>query len=113
MDAVGAARGRERAPYTHHVGALRAAYEISQQMEEPDLELDLQGEAAPHFANHSLRRHADRVARETRGVTGVSEMDIDIVFGWNEAERRKMMQLHYEGLDQAQRVRRARVTMMM
>jgi hypothetical protein len=99
--------------YVHHVGALRAAYEISARMEAPDLELDLQGEDAPHFANHSLRRHADRVARETRAQTGASEMDIDVVFGWNEAERRKNMQLHYQGLDRVQRVRRACVTMML
>jgi hypothetical protein len=36
-----------------------------------------------------------------------------LVFGWNEADRRKDMQLHYmyAGLDRAQRVSRARVTM--
>jgi hypothetical protein len=53
------------------------------------------------------------VARETRAQTGASEMDIDVVFGWNEAERRKNMQLHYQGLDRVQRVRRACVTMML
>ena len=43
--------------------------------------------------------------------TGASVMDIDQVFGWNEAKRRKDMQLHYAGLDRSQRVKRARVTM--
>ena len=52
-----------------------------------------------------------RVARETQEETGVSAMDIDIVYGWNEAQRRKDMQLHYQGLDRAQRVGHARVTM--
>ena len=74
-------------------------------------ELELQGQSEPHFANHSMRRFADRVARETRGETGASVMEIDIVFGWNEAQRRKDMQLHYAGLDRAQRVGFARVTM--
>ena len=44
--------------------------------------------------------------------TGASEMDIDVLFGWNEAERLKKMQLHYQGLDQQQRVQMAKVTMM-
>ena len=97
--------------YTHHVGALKAAYELSKSLGDVDLELELQGQSEPHFANHSMRRFADRVARETRGETGASVMEIDIVFGWNEAQRRKDMQLHYAGLDRAQRVGFARVTM--
>ena len=101
---------QEGSTYTHHVGALKKAYEISNEMEEPDLELELSGEE-PQFANHSLRRFADRVARETAPRSGASDMDIDILFGWNEAQRKKDMQLHYQGLDRAQRVQRARVTM--
>ena len=97
--------------YTHHVGALRAAYEISSSMVDADVELELQGQEVPHFANHSNRRFADRVARETRERSGASVMDIDILFGWNEAQRHKDMQLHYAGLDRMQRVGRARVTM--
>ena len=97
--------------YTHHIGALKAAYDISAKMEDPDLELELQGEERPHWANHSNRRFADRVARETSARSDVTAMDIDVVFGWNEAQRNKDMQLHYQGLDRAQRVRRARVTM--
>ena len=97
--------------YTHHIGALRAAYQLSSVMEEPDLELELGGAAEAHFANHSNRRGGDRMARETRAKSGASIMDIDMVYGWNEAQRRKDMQLHYGGQDRAQRVGRARVTM--
>ena len=99
--------------YTHHVGSMRSAYALSASMEEPDLELDLQGQETPVFANHSARRHADRVARETLDKTLCTLMDIDVVFGWNEAKRRKDMQTHYQGLDRVQRVRLARVTMYM
>ena len=99
--------------YTHHVGSMRSAYALSASMEEPDLELDLQGQETPVFANHSARRHADRVARETLEKTLCTIMDIDVVFGWNEAKRRKDMQTHYQGLDRVQRVRLARVTMYM
>ena len=104
---------QEGSTYTHHCAAMKSAYEISAAMEEPDLELDLNGESKPKFANHSARRAADRVARETQARSGVSTMDIDVHFGWLEAQRRKDMQLHYQGKDRAQRVRRARVTMYM
>jgi len=96
--------------YTHHIGALKAAYEISSKMVEPDLELELGEAEEPHWANHSMRRFSDKVARESMEETGVTTMDIDIHYGWNEAKRRKSMQLHYEGMDRAQRVKRARVT---
>ena len=97
--------------YEHHVKALKAAYEVSSALDEPDLELDLQGLEAPKWANHSLRRGSDRMARDAMERSGVSVVDIDAVFGWNEAQRKKDMQLHYEGLDRARRVGRARVTM--
>jgi hypothetical protein len=99
--------------YEHHVKSMRSAYKVSAALEEPDLELDLQGEEEPHFANHSARRHADRVARETMALTECSVMDLDITFGWNEAKRKKDMQMHYQGRDRNQRVRLARVTMYM
>ena len=52
--------------YTHLSSAMKEAYEISKGMREPDLELDLQGAKEPKFGNHStLRRHADKVARES------------------------------------------------
>ena len=46
--------------YTHLIGAIKGAYEISKEMEEPDEELDLQGLPEPKFGNHSLRRHSDK-----------------------------------------------------
>ena len=103
---------QEGSTYEHHVKALREAYEFSKGLEEPDLELELADEE-PQFANHSLRRFADRIARESMITSGATDMDIDILFGWNEAQRKKDMQLHYAGLDRAQRVQRARVTMFM
>ena len=62
----------------------------------PDPELDLQGLERPQWGHHSFRRFADTVARSTRGETGATEQDIDIIFGWLEAMYSKKMQLHYE-----------------
>ena len=102
--------------YTHLGGAMKAAYEISSKMKEPDEELDLQGKA-PKFSNHSLRRHADKLARdslhrhEADGVLGVTKQLIDFFFGWLIKEMVKDMQLHYAGLDTPSRRILARVTM--
>ena len=76
----------------------------------PDPELDLMGALEPHWTHHSWRRFADKVARDTRKETGVSDTDIDLFFGWLEAFYRKLMQLHYAG--RTDRVKRSRVTMM-
>ena len=62
----------------------------------PDPELDLQGRAEPLWGHHSFRRFADTVARTTRGLTGATEQDIDIIFGWNESMYSHKMQLHYQ-----------------
>ena len=62
----------------------------------PDPELDLQGFDSPLWGHHSLRRFADTVARETMQITGATEQDIDIVFGWLEAFYSAKMQLHYQ-----------------
>ena len=43
-------------------------------------------------------------------VTGATEEDIDIIFGWQEAFYSHKMQLHYR--DRFDRVRRAAVTSM-
>ena len=48
------------------------------------------------------------MARQTRGQTGATERDIDLVFGWQEAMYAATMQLHYESIDDV--VRRAAVT---
>ena len=103
--------------YTHLVEAIKEAYVISKEMDEADLELDLQGLAEPHFGNHSLRRHADKLARESlhlhaaRGVVEVTKELIDYFFGWLLKEMEKIMQLHYAGLDRPSRRSLARVTM--
>jgi hypothetical protein len=77
----------------------------------PDLELDLQGLDKPLWGHHSGRRCADTVARNTMAVTGATERDIDLIFGWKEAFYSKEMQLHYES--SFDRERRCMVTSMM
>ena len=76
----------------------------------PDPELDLQGFGEPLWGHHSLRRFEDTVARETMHLTGASEQDIDIIFGWLEAFYSQKMQLHYQS--RFTRERRSVVTSM-
>ena len=103
--------------YTHLSGAMRMAYEISSKMDEPDLELDLQGRKEPKFSNHSLRRHSDKVARESLplhlsdGSSEITKQVIDYFYGWLLKEMTKDMQLHYAGLDRPSRRILARVSM--
>ena len=75
-------------------------------------ELDLQGLKTPLWGSHSLRRGADRVARAHMEETGVTESDIDILFGWREKYYSQLMQVHYAGLARADRVKKAKVTSM-
>ena len=96
--------------YKHLIGALKGAWEISSAMEEPDLELDLEGLEKPKWAHHTFRRTSDRFARASMKETGVSEVDIDDQFGWEQAERAKKQQLAYAG--RQHRAQRARITMM-
>ena len=77
----------------------------------PDPELDLCGMEEPLWGHHSGRRGADTVARQTMHITGATERDIDMVFGWKEAFYSKEMQLHYES--SFDRERRCMVTSMM
>ena len=96
--------------YTLLSKAMDMAYVMANSAEKgPDPELDLMGSLRPKWSNHSWRRFADRVARETRPLTGATEVDIDLFFGWQEAFYKKLMQLHYAG--RMDRVKRARVTM--
>ena len=62
----------------------------------PDPELDLQGFEEPLWGHHSFRRFADSVARQTMSVTGATEQDIDLSFGWMERLYNHKMQVHYE-----------------
>ena len=81
--------------YTWLHGVMEAAFAASQAMV-PDPELDLMGLSEPLWGHHSFRRFADTVARQTRHLTGASEQDIDMYFGWMEAFYSAKMQLHYE-----------------
>ena len=74
------------------------------------MDLDLEGLEEPKWAHHSFRRTADRLARASMQETGASKEDLDDMFGWNQAERAKDMQVHYAG--RLERSKRARVTMM-
>ncbi len=69
---------------------------------------DLEGREEPSFGEHSLRRLADTVARRTMEATGATEMDLDLMFGWQERMYSRKMQIHYE--QRFTRERRACVT---
>ena len=68
------------------------------------------GYDAPLWGNHSFRRFADTIARQTMAVTGASEQDIDLYFGWMERFYQQKMQVHYES--RFTRKRRIAVTSM-
>ena len=75
-----------------------------------DPELDLMGRTVPYFRNHANRRFADKVAREAMRRGLVSDVDIDIFFGWKQKEHAQNSQLHYAGEGRGDRVRRSLVT---
>ena len=106
-----------KSTYTHLVGAMKLAFKMSNEMADVDLELDLQGLTEPKWGNHSLRRHSDKVARESLhkhsegSVQAVTKQVIDYFYGWLLKDMRKDMQLHYAGLDRPQRRVLARVSM--
>ena len=52
------------------------------------------------------------VARQTMHLTGATERDIDMVFGWKEAFYSKEMQLHYATMGLVERIKQARITCM-
>ena len=84
----------------------RAAAEVAERGTDP--ELDLQGFSEALWGHHSLRRFVDTVARQTMALTGASEMDIDLYFGWLERFYHQKMQIHYES--RFTRTRRTAVT---
>ena len=96
--------------YTHLIGALKRAWDLSSAMEEADEELDLDGLEKPKWGHQTFRRTADKIARATASQTGASKIDIDDMFGWKQAERAKDMQMHYSGY--GDRVHRAAITML-
>ena len=97
----------EASTYRNFIDLLPAAEAIVGQRG-ADPYFDLASRSESSYGNHSLRQMADRVARRTMSITGVSGEYIDAAFGWNEAAARKRQQLHYEG--RAERAKRARIT---
>jgi len=94
--------------YKDMVAALKLAVEATIRIHEagdvdPELERDAISEDY-HWSSHSLRRRADKVARDTQrllvaaGVAHPKEL-IDYFFGWKLREMQKDMQLHYAGMD--------------
>jgi hypothetical protein len=78
-----------------------------------DPDLDLTPGQEPTWASHSLRRLADTVARRFMEVTGVTEDQIDIYFGWHEKVLLKAMQVHYASLSIRERMALAKITGML
>ena len=89
---------------------LGEAYRLAN-LDSPDPELNLHGRVVPQWAHHSLRRGSLTSARNDMQVTGATEQEIDIVYGWNEAMYSARMQLHYDS--DFDFLRRAAVTSMM
>ena len=89
---------------------MKASYEIAN-ASSPDPELDLMGLSDPLWGHHSFRRFADTVARQTMHLTGATEEDIDLIFGWMEAFYSAKMQRHYDS--GFTRERRSKVTSLM
>ena len=78
-----------------------------------DPDLDLEPGRSPKWSTHSLRRLADTVARRFRELTGTTEDQIDIYFGWHEKILLKAMQVHYASLSILERMELSKITGMM
>ena len=63
---------------------MDAAYIAANPHGDADPWLDLGGLESAQWGHHSLRRLTDTCARKTMATTGASEMDIDLMFGWQE-----------------------------
>ena len=93
------------------VEMLQAAHKAANQNPlDPDPDLDLDARREPRWATHSLRRLADTCARRYREVSGATEAQIDIYFGWQERLLKKAMQTHYEPLSIRARMALAKIT---
>ena len=78
-----------------------------------DKDLDLAPGADAKWSSHSLRRLADTTATFYQALTGITEAQIDIYFGWHERVLLKAMQRHYASLSIRQRMALAKITGMM
>ena len=56
---------------------------------------------------------ADTTARRYKELTGTTDGEIDIFFGWNERLLRQAMQLHYASMNTRELMALAKVTGMM
>ena len=77
---------------------------------QPDIEYDATTDPEPKFANHSNRRHADRVATRSAKADDISVEDIDVFFGWELKKMSEQMQKYYAGLDRLMRLKLSKVT---
>ena len=96
--------------HVHLVPAMRAAFERVKSSGVADPEYDVTTDPEPKFANHSNRRHADRVAMRGQADSGITDEDINFFFGWELKKMAERMTLHYRGLDRVLRLRLSRVT---
>jgi hypothetical protein len=80
---------------------------------DPDPDLDVRAGEEVKWTTHSLRRLADTTARRYMEITGTSEGEIDLFFGWNERVLRKAMQTHYATMNLRELMALAKVTGMM
>ena len=80
---------------------------------DPDPDLDVREGRQAKWTTHSLRRLADTTARRYREITGTSESEIDLFFGWNERVLLKAMQQHYASMSTREVMALAKVTGMM
>jgi hypothetical protein len=87
---------------------LEQAHAIVQAREGGDPEFDAGTRIA--FGNHSLRRFADTIARQSMALLSITEEEINVYFGWKESELLKDMQRHYANMNLRERVKMARIT---
>ena len=93
---------------------LQAAFEQANAVEsDPDPDLDVRYGRDTKWSTHSLRRLADTTARRYKELTGTTDGEIDIFFGWNERLLRQAMQLHYASMNTRELMALAKVTGMM
>ena len=95
---------------TAQVPAMAAAFQRLKDMGVTDPEYDKISDPVPKFANHSNRRHADRVAVRNMKELGVTETDINFFFGWELKKMDEKMLLHYRGMDRLLRLGLSKVT---
>ena len=111
-DALGLAHMPLQPNSTYQVlhACLDEAYRLANEAS-PDPELHLHGREEPKWTHHSIRRGSLTAARNDRPLTGATEQEIDIIYGWSEAMYSAKMQLHYDS--DFDFLRRAAVTSML